>query len=67
MPIIQLINVNTGDTHTLEVSEEDARKVNEDGSWKKQGFSSLFGVSIIIGKYSDKIIDLVVKSIVSSV
>ncbi|KYN02969.1 hypothetical protein ALC62_06196 [Cyphomyrmex costatus] len=30
MPIIQLIDVNTGNIHALEVSKEDARKANKD-------------------------------------
>lgn len=37
-------------------------KVSGDGSWKKRGFTSLFSVTTIIGYYSGKIIDLVVKS-----
>ena len=36
--------------------------VSEDGSWKKRGFSSLFGISSLIGKYSGKVLDFVVKS-----
>lgn len=36
-------------------------KVAGDGSWKKRGFSSLYGVTTLIGYYSGKIIDLVVK------
>ncbi|EZA47079.1 hypothetical protein X777_16771 [Ooceraea biroi] len=37
-------------------------KISGDGSWKKRGFTSLFGVTTIIGYYSGKVIDLVVKS-----
>lgn len=37
-------------------------KVSGDGSWKKRGFSSLFGVSSLIGNATGKVIDLVVKS-----
>lgn len=37
-------------------------KVSGDGSWKKRGFSSLFGVTTLIGYYSGKVVDLVVKS-----
>ena len=33
-----------------------------DGTWKKRGFSSLFGVSTLIGKYSKKVLDTIVKS-----
>ena len=36
--------------------------VSGDGTWKKRGFSSLFGVSTLIGKYSKKVVDAVVKS-----
>lgn len=36
--------------------------VSGDGSWKKRGFSSLFGISTLIGKYSGKVVDFVVKS-----
>ncbi|XP_076673163.1 uncharacterized protein LOC143371637 [Andrena cerasifolii] len=36
--------------------------VSGDGTWKKRGFNSLFGVTSLIGKYSSKIIDIVVKS-----
>lgn len=36
--------------------------VSGDGTWKKRGFSSLFGVTTLIGKYSRKVVDTVVKS-----
>jgi len=36
--------------------------VSGDGSWKKRGFSSLFGLVSLIGKYSGKILDVIVKS-----
>ncbi|XP_044579109.1 uncharacterized protein LOC123261528 [Cotesia glomerata] len=36
--------------------------VSGDGTWKKRGFTSLFGVTTLIGKYSKKVIDTVVKS-----
>lgn len=36
-------------------------KVSSDGSWKTRGFSSLFGISMLIRNYTGKIIDLVVK------
>lgn len=35
--------------------------VSGDGSWKIRGFSSLFVISMLIGYYTGKIIDLVVK------
>lgn len=37
-------------------------KVSGDGSWKKRGFTSLFGVTSLIAYYSGKVIDLIVKS-----
>lgn len=33
-----------------------------DDSWKKRGFKSLYGVTTLIGYYSGKVIDLVMKS-----
>ncbi|EZA50167.1 hypothetical protein X777_11230 [Ooceraea biroi] len=36
--------------------------VSGDGTWKKRGFTSLFGVASIIGYYSGKVLDVVVKS-----
>lgn len=36
-------------------------KISGDGSWKTRGFSSLFGVTTLIGYYTGKVIDLVVK------
>lgn len=35
--------------------------VSGDGTWKKRGFSSLFGVATFVGKYSKKVVDTVVK------
>ncbi|XP_018338797.1 PREDICTED: uncharacterized protein LOC108746486 [Trachymyrmex septentrionalis] len=37
-------------------------KVSGDGSWKKRGFSSLYGVTTLIGYNTGKVIDLLVKS-----
>ncbi|XP_044577450.1 uncharacterized protein LOC123260423 [Cotesia glomerata] len=36
--------------------------VSGNGTWKKRGFNSLFGVTTLVGKYSKKVIDTVVKS-----
>lgn len=36
--------------------------VSGDGTWKKRGFCSLFGITTLIGKYTSKVVDLVVKS-----
>jgi len=41
---------------------EDELTVSGDGTWKKRGFSSLFGVSTLIGKYSKQVLDTCVKS-----
>lgn len=41
---------------------ETRLKVSGDGSWKKRGFSSLFGVTALIAYYTGKITDLIVKS-----
>lgn len=32
------------------------------GTWKKRGFSSLYGVTSLIGYYTGKVLDLFVKS-----
>jgi len=37
-------------------------KISGDGSWKRRGFKSLYGVTTLIGYYSGKVIDFVVKS-----
>ncbi|KYN06620.1 hypothetical protein ALC62_02423 [Cyphomyrmex costatus] len=49
--------------------EENARKglsteliVSGDGSWRKRGFSSLFGLVSLIGWNSGKVIDILIKS-----
>lgn len=36
--------------------------VSGDGTWRKRGFSSLFGVATVIGNLTGKVIDVVVKS-----
>jgi len=43
-------------------SPEKELTVSGDGSWAKRGFSSLLGIVSVIGKYSNKILDVVVKS-----
>jgi len=37
-------------------------KVSGDGSWKKRSYTSLYAVTTLIGYYTGKIIDLIVKS-----
>lgn len=51
----------------IEKNKENGRtekhlKVSGDGSWKKRGFKSLYGVTTLIGYYTGKVIDVVVKS-----
>lgn len=41
---------------------EEQIMVSGDGSWTRRGFTSLLGVVSLIGKYSNKIVDLIVKS-----
>jgi len=41
---------------------ENQLTVSGDGTWKKRGFSSLFGVITLIGKYSKKVVDINIKS-----
>lgn len=41
---------------------ENELSVSGDGSWSKRGFSSLLGIISLIGKFSNKIVDTVVKS-----
>lgn len=36
--------------------------VSGDGTWKKRGFSSLYGVASLIGYYTGKVVDVLVKS-----
>ena len=40
---------------------EDKITVSGDGSWPKRGFTALLGLVILIGKFSNKIIDVIVK------
>ncbi|XP_076681426.1 uncharacterized protein LOC143375815 [Andrena cerasifolii] len=48
--------------NTEEGNEPLHLSVSGDGSWKKRGFSSLFGVASLVGKYSNKVVDVVIKS-----
>ena len=48
------INTQKGDSEGLTVSG--------DGTWRKRGFSSLFGVSTVIANYTGKVIDAIIKS-----
>ncbi|XP_074097915.1 uncharacterized protein LOC141526733 [Cotesia typhae] len=42
--------------------EKNILKVSGDGTWKKRGFKSTYGVATLIGYYSGKVIDLKTKS-----
>lgn len=41
---------------------EDRLTVSGDGSWPKRGFTALLGLVSLIGKHSNKVIDVIVKS-----
>lgn len=45
-----------------EKGETSGLTVSGDGSWRKRGFSSLFGVATLIGWFTGKILDVLVKS-----
>lgn len=49
---------------SLENNIEDTTDVtvSGDGTWKKRGFASLYGVSSLIGYHSGKVLDVIVKS-----
>ncbi|XP_025261971.1 uncharacterized protein LOC105256709 [Camponotus floridanus] len=42
--------------------DADELTVSGDGTWKKRGFSSLFGVTSLIGYFTGKVLDIFVKS-----
>lgn len=44
------------------VEETSELTVSGDGTWHKRGYTSLFGVFSIIGYYTGKVVDIVVKS-----
>ncbi|XP_026471717.1 uncharacterized protein LOC113375996, partial [Ctenocephalides felis] len=41
---------------------QDELTVSGDSTWKKRGFSSLLGVSTLIGKYTGKVLDVMIMS-----
>ncbi|XP_053945027.1 uncharacterized protein LOC128854730 isoform X6 [Anastrepha ludens] len=47
-----------------EDSSADLRKlfVSGDGTWRKRGFTSLYGVAVLIGQFTGKVVDFLVKS-----
>lgn len=44
------------------IEETNELTVSGDGTWKKRGFTSLYGVSSIFGYYTGKVLDIFVKS-----
>lgn len=46
----------------VENNENDGLTVSGDGSWLKRGFTSLCGITSLIGRYTGKVIDVLVKS-----
>lgn len=47
---------------SIEHNNSDGLTVSGDGSWRKRGFSSLFGLVTLIGWYTGKVLDVYVKS-----
>lgn len=46
----------------IESGQTNGITVSGDGSWRKRGFSSLFGLVTLIGWFTGKVLDIVVKS-----
>jgi len=49
-------------TEAKENQENAGLTVSGDGSWRKRGFNSLYGVTTIIGYYTGKVLDLFISS-----
>jgi len=47
---------------TLKANNTAELIVSGDGTWQKQGFTSLYGVASLIGYYTGKVVDICVKS-----
>ncbi|KYN01367.1 hypothetical protein ALC62_07840 [Cyphomyrmex costatus] len=45
-----------------EYGQNKGLSVSGDGSWRKRGFSSLFGFASLIGWYTGKVLDILIKS-----
>ena len=58
-----LISAAKEEKKTSENSDSDTLTVSGDGTWQKQGFSSLFGVTSLIGYWSGKVIDIYVSGL----
>ena len=60
--IVQRIAINEEKQKNDEKGHVENLTVSGDGSWAKKGFTSLVGIVSLIGKYSKKIVDVVVMS-----
>ncbi|XP_070515610.1 uncharacterized protein [Cardiocondyla obscurior] len=47
---------------TLENIKSSEIIVSGDGSWRKRGFSSIFGIATLIGWFTEKVLDVCIKS-----
>ena len=47
-------------------SNDTELTVSGDGTWRKRGFTSLFGVAVLIAHFTGKVVDFIVKSSVCS-
>ena len=60
--IVQRIAINEEKQKNAEKGHGENLTVSGDGSWIKRRFTSLVGIVSLIGKYSKKIVDVVVMS-----
>lgn len=49
-------------TKCIEAGQTDGITVSGDGSWRKRGFSSLYGFASLIGWHTGKVVDMLIKS-----
>jgi len=47
---------------SVDKSEKNGITISGDGSWRKRGFSSHYGIVSLIGWYTGKVVDVVIKS-----
>ncbi|EZA51520.1 hypothetical protein X777_09817 [Ooceraea biroi] len=47
---------------SIEKGQTNGITVSDDGSWRERGFSSLYGLVTLIGWYTGKVVDVLVKS-----
>jgi len=60
--IIQKAGREENEKNTENGKEKNKLTVSGDGTWSKRGFSSMFGVFTLIGHYTSKVLDIIVKS-----